>query len=265
MKQYIVDAFTDRLFSGNQAAVCVTDRWPEDSLMQQIAVENHFSETAFAVREGDKWRLRWFAPSGEVDFCGHATLGAAYALFRFHCPTQERIEFLTKAGPLTVQRSAEGIEMDLPAYHPRRVPLTPMMEEALGVRPLEAWLDRDLMLVLEEEAQVRALSPDQEKIRALEGLLVIATAPGRDCTAVSRVFAPRLRIPEDPVTGSAHCMIAPYWSGKTGQKSMLFRQASQRGGTLRALALGERVRITGQAVLFSVSELAVPFPGEGSV
>ncbi len=257
MKQYIVDAFSDRVFSGNQAAVCVMDTWPEDALMCRIACENGFSETAFAVREGEAVHLRWFTPVTEIDFCGHATLAAAYVLFRFYERSTEKIRFRTKVGELTVERKGEWLEMDFPAYALHPADISEDMESAMGARPQEAFLDRDLLLVYPDERTVRGLRPDIERVRALPGTLVIATAPaedpGFDCA--SRIFAPKLGIEEDPVTGSAHCMIAPYWAARLHRKMLRCLQASRRSGILLARMEGERVRISGKAVLFASCDI----------
>ena len=219
MKQYIVDAFTEKVFSGNQAAVCVLDDWLPDELMLNIAKENNFSETAFTVRgkELDNYRLRWFTPESEIDFCGHATLGTAFVLFRYYCKGCETITFDTQVGRLIVTRKGDVIEMDFPAYENRPVEIMDAMEEAFGARPLEAYRDRDLLCVMESEAVVRALKPDMEKVKTLDGLCVGVTARGTKYDCVSRVFAPRLGISEDPVTGSTHCMIAPLWARKVGK------------------------------------------------
>jgi PhzF family phenazine biosynthesis protein len=212
VKQYIVDAFTDNVFGGNQAAVCVLDEWPTDSLMQNIAKENNFSETAFAVREENGYRLRRFTPGGEIDFCGHATLGASFVILNYYERGKSEVTFVTQFGKLTVKRQGDVYEMDFPAYSLQRTNVTDQMEGALGVRPLEAYIDRDLLVVLPDAASVEGLNPDQDKMKDLPGLLVAVTAPadrdGYDC--VSRVFTPKLSVPEDPVTGSTHCMITPY-------------------------------------------------------
>ena len=212
MKQYIVDAFTDNVFGGNQAAVCVLDEWPTDSLMQNIAKKNNFSETAFAVREENGYRLRRFTPGGEIDFCGHATLGASFVILNYYERGKSEVTFVTQFGKLTVKRQGDVYEMDFPAYSLQRTNVTDQMEGALGVRPLEAYIDRDLLVVLPDAASVEGLNPDQDKMKDLPGLLVAVTAPadrdGYDC--VSRVFTPKLSVPEDPVTGSTHCMITPY-------------------------------------------------------
>lgn len=255
MKQYIVDAFTDTLFKGNQAAVCVLERWIPDELMQNIASENRFSETAFAVKEGPAWHLRWFTPGGEIDFCGHATLGASYVLFSFYEKEAEEIQFKTQVGILRVRRDGDAFVMNFPAYHCRPVPVTDEMRKAVGAEVLEAYLDRDLLLVLRDSRTVAGLKPDLGRVKSLEGLLLAVTARGRDYDCVSRVFAPKAGVDEDPVTGSAHCMITPYWCGKLGKTRLNCFQASARTGKLRTSLEGGRVMIAGKAVLYSVGDI----------
>ncbi len=255
MKQYIVDAFTDTLFRGNQAAVCVMERWIPEDLMCSIARENNFSETAFTVKEKDGYRLRWFTPGGEVDFCGHATLGTSFVLFSFYEKEAEEVVYHTQVGKLTVKRDGDLFIMDFPAYQCHPVPVTSAMRDAMGVEPIEAYIDRDLLLVLADEEQVRNLQPDQEKMKTLAGLLVAVTARGRDFDCVSRIFAPKLNIPEDPVTGSTHCMITPYWCDKLGKNRLTCFQASERSGILHTALEGDRVKVAGQAVLYAVAEI----------
>lgn len=269
MRQYIVDAFTNQLFHGNQAAVCVMNSWPQDDLMQSIARENNFSETAFVVRmstnddtASPEFRLRWFTPAAEIDFCGHATLGTAYALHRFVCPESPRIVFHTAAGMLTIDVNGDVFDMDFPSYPLNEVPVTAEMVEAIGVRPRQAFLARDLMLVLDNAEQVIDLKPDFDAVAQLDGAGVAVTASdatldGRHYDCVSRFFAPELDVPEDPVTGSAHCMIAPYWSERLGKQTLHAWQASARGGELTATVHGERVTISGSAVLFATADLNV--------
>jgi len=261
MKQYIVDAFTDRLFSGNQAAVCVMDRWISDDLMQNIAKENNLSETAFTVKEADGYRLRWFTPAGEIDFCGHATMGTSFVLLNYYLPNADEIIFYTQVGKLTVYRRGDTIELDFPTYKCHPIEITALMKEAIGAEILEAYRDRDLLFVLEDEDAVKMLAPNHEKLAKLDGVCIAVTAQsknhdyGYDC--VSRVFAPELSIPEDPVTGSTHCMIVPYWAEKLGKNEIVAYQASERSGVLYSKLEGERVKIAGKAVLFSVAELNI--------
>lgn len=259
MKQFVVDAFTEHLFGGNQAAVCVMNDWPNDALMQNIAAENNFSETAFTVKEGTSYRLRWFTPGGEIDFCGHATLGTSFVILNYQEKFSSSVTFTSMVGELTVKRNGDIYEMDFPAYNLKKIPVTDEMTEALGVTPLEAYIDRDLLLVLPDAKSVRNLTPDLHRLNQLDGLLTAVTAPS-DCSeydCVSRVFAPKLNIPEDPVTGSTHCMITPYWCSRFGRKELTCFQASKRSGVLYTGIRGNRVKIAGKAVLYSEENLFV--------
>ena len=255
MKQYIVDAFTDRLFSGNPAAVCLPETPLPDTLMQSIAIENNLSETAFAVREADGYHLRWFTPGGEIDLCGHATLATAFVILNYAEPAQSSVRFHTLSGILTVTRRGDFYELDFPAYDPVPVPVTQAMTDALGVTPAAACMARDLLCILPSEEDVRRLQPDPEKLKTLDGLSVGVTARGTDCDCVSRVFGPKCGIPEDPVTGSTHCLIAPYWAAQLGKTTIRACQASRRGGELLCRVAGDRVFLSGKAALFAISEL----------
>lgn len=258
MKQYIMDAFTDKVFAGNPAAVCVMDKWLADRTMQNIAMENNLSETAFAVKEGGAYHLRWFTPGGEIDLCGHATLATAFVVMNFVEPDLQEVRFDTLSGELTVRRKGELYEMDFPAYSLKQIPVTDAMVDAIGARPLEAWLGRDLLCVMERAEQVRQANPDQQKVCGLDGLLLNLTATGEgayDC--VSRTFAPKCGVAEDPVCGSGHCHIVPYWSRRLGKTAITAYQASRRGGTLYCAFLGERVKLAGKAVLFAEAEIFV--------
>ena len=257
MKQYIVDAFTDKVFGGNPAAVCIMDSWPSDDLMMNITVENNLSETAFAVREGSRYRLRWFTPGGEIDLCGHATLATAFVLMNYYDSAANTVVFTTMSGELTVDRHEDMYEMDFPAYKLRPVPVTDEITEAVGAAPVEAYMGRDLLCVFDSENTVKNLHPDMEKLKELDGLLLQATAKGSYFDCVSRSFAPKLNVPEDPVCGSGHCHIVPYWAGRSGKKEIVAFQASRRGGILYCRVEGERVRLAGKAALFSVGEIFV--------
>ena len=257
MKQYVVDAFTDRVFHGNQAAVCVLDAWLPEERMMDITRENNFSETAFTVKEGEKWHLRWFTPGGEIDLCGHATLGTAFVLLNHYVPQVQQLVFTTLSGDLIVTRRGELYEMEFPAYELRPVAVTAAIEEALGAPVREAWLARDLLCVLDDEQTVRELQPDLEKIRRLDGLLVHVTARGREEDCVSRSFAPKLAVAEDPVCGSGHCHIIPYWAERMGKDELVAFQASRRGGTLYCRREGSKIFLAGKAVLYSIDELFV--------
>ncbi|NMN00225.1 phenazine biosynthesis protein PhzF [Bifidobacterium sp. DSM 109958] len=268
IQQYVVDAFTDQVFGGNPAAVCLPESWPSDELMASIAMENRFSETAFIVREPAGWHLRWFTPGGEIDLCGHATLASAYVVLRFVEPDAGEVRFRAMSGVLTVTRargedagtnhSADVFTMDFPAFDLRPTPVTDAMERALGARPIEAWLGRDLLCVMPDERTVRDLDPDQDLLKTLPGLLANVTAAGDagsgfDC--VSRSFAPKLRVPEDPVCGSGHCHILPYWSERLGKPALTAYQASARGGVIHATVAGSRVSLGGSAALFSIGTI----------
>ena len=255
MKQYIADAFTDELFKGNPAAVCVMDEWISDELMRNIARENNLSETAFAVNEGDGYRLRWFTPKNEIDFCGHATLGASFVIANYIEPNCKTIKYHTLSGDMNVEVNNGLFVMDFPRYNLNPVEVTDTMEKALGVRPTAAFIDRDLLMILNSENDIFGLKPDMEAMSGLDGLCIAVTAKGTEYDCVSRVFAPELSIPEDPVTGSTHCMIAPYWSKRLGKNTITAFQASERTGVLYAEVCGGRVKISGKAVLFGVSEI----------
>lgn len=258
MTQYTVDAFTGELFCGNPAAINILDRWPEKALMMKITRENNLSETAFAVPEGEGYRLRWFTVGGEIDLCGHATLAAAYVIPRFYRPGDRQVTFETLSGKLTVTAGDDGtLEMESPAYVLRPVPVTDQMEQAMGARPREAWMGRDLLCVFDDEETVRRMQPDLDKVRGLDGLLLQVTAPGKDYTCVSRTFAPKLAVPEDPVCGSGHCHIVPYWAERLGREDILAFQASPRTGVLSCRRAGERVFLAGKAVLYAKAELFV--------
>ena len=255
MKQYIVDAFTDNVFSGNQAAVCVLDNWIPEEMMINIAKENNFSETAFTVQEDGAYRLRWFTPGGEIDLCGHATLATAFVIMQFYEKDRNLIVFHTLSGDLMVERQGDTYEMDLPAFISEKIPVTDQMTEALGERPIEAYLSRDNLLVMDSEDAVKNLKPDMEKLRMLEGLCVGVTAKGREYDCVSRVFAPKLNVTEDPVTGSTHCMIVPIWADKLGKTRVTAYQASARTGTLYCEVKKDRVKMAGKAVVYSIAEI----------
>ena len=260
MKYYVADAFAEKVFEGNPAAICVLNQWIPDGLMQEIAAENNLSETAFTVKEQDGYHLRWFTPGGEIDLCGHATLATAYILFRFYEPEAASISFRTKSGKLEVIKNGELLEMDFPAYSLTQTEVTDEMEAAIGVRPTEAWMGRDLVCVLETEEQVYAARPDQEKVRMLDGLLLHITAKGSTYDCVSRTFAPKMGVPEDAVCGSGHCHIIPLWAEKMKKDTLTARQASRRGGTLYCKKQGDRVKLAGKAVLYAEGELFIDAP-----
>lgn len=258
LKQYIVDAFTHETFKGNPAAVCVLEKWLPDGLMQSIAGENNLSETAFTVKNGSHYDLRWYTPSGEIDLCGHATLATAFVLLRFYEKDSKSVSFQTKSGLLSVRKNGERYEMDFPAYQLKPVPVTDQLEEAIGFRPTEAWLGRDLVCVLEEEQQVRNAAPDEKRLMELDGLLLHLTAKGAAYDCVTRSFAPKLSIREDPVCGSGHCHVIPLWAAKYKKNKLTAYQASSRGGILYCQMGSDRVTLAGEAVLYASADIYLP-------
>lgn len=257
MKQYIVDAFAEKLFEGNPAAVCVLEEWLPEELMLNITQENNLSETAFTVKEGNNYHLRWFTPGGEIDLCGHATLATAFVLMNYVDKNLDTVTFDTLSGKLTVKRDQELYKMQFPTYSLTPVEVTPEMEVVIGFKPLEAYMGRDLVCVLNDEETVRMVQPDLDKAKELPGLLLHVTASGKEFDCVSRSFAPKLGVSEDPVCGSGHCHMAPLWAQKLGKHTLVARQASKRGGTLQCMVAGDKVELAGQAVLYAISELAV--------
>lgn len=257
MKCYHVDAFASKVFEGNPAAVCILDAFPSDETMQKIAMENNLSETAFAVKTGEHYHLRWFTPGGEIDLCGHATLGTAFVLFNYFEKDAKSITFDTMSGPLTVVKNGDLYEMDFPAYDLKPVPVTDAMADAIGVRPIEAWMARDLVCVLEREEDVCNKNPNQAKLLELDGLLLHTTAKGSEFDCVTRSFAPKLNVAEDPVCGSGHCHVVPLWAQKAGKNELVARQVSPRGGTLYCKVNGDRITLAGSAVLYSIADLFV--------
>ena len=256
MKQYIVDAFTGKPFSGNPAAVCVMEAWPSEDFMQKLAVENNLSETAFLVKEGDGWRLRWFTPGTEVDLCGHATLASSFVMLNDYEKEQDSVQFYTRSGTLTVARKGGLYEMDFPVCPQREIPVTDDMEAAFGIRPVKALLGDDLLCIFANEEEISRIAPNQMLLLNLDGRGQNVTAPGTESDCVSRSFFPKLAIPEDPVCGSAHCQIAPYWAEVKGKKEIHAYQASKRGGHLYCrLTDNGRIAISGEATLVAVSEI----------
>jgi PhzF family phenazine biosynthesis protein len=252
LKLIQVDAFADRMFAGNPAAVCLLDAPRDAAWMQSVAMEMNLSETAFLEPRGDEWGLRWFTPAVEVDLCGHATLASAHVLWQDgHLPESATARFHTRSGVLTARRDGEWISMDFPAKPSQAAPAPDGLAEALGAEPVAiARSHFDFVVELESEAVVRALRPDQARLAGVEARGVIVTARGEngEYDFVSRFFAPRVGVPEDPVTGSAHCALAPYWAARLGRDRMTGYQASARGGVVRVRVEGDRVHLGGQAV-----------------
>jgi PhzF family phenazine biosynthesis protein len=254
---YIVDAFADRLFGGNPAAVMPLDAFLPDAVMQSIAAENNLSETAFVVPDGEPFRLRWFTPTTEVDLCGHATLAAASVLAERGVP--EPWVFETRSGTLTVTRTDGRFVLDLPGRLSVPTEAPAGLAEALGVAPVETHLAQDWICVFDSAATVAALRPDYAAVARFGPRNVIATAAGGEGVDVmSRYFAPAVGIPEDPVTGSAHAQLVPFWAARLGRKALVCRQASARGGNLWCEVEGDRVRMAGHAVPYAKGEIFLP-------
>jgi predicted PhzF superfamily epimerase YddE/YHI9 len=258
---YQVDAFTSRLFAGNPAAVCPLERWLPEEQMQSIAAENNLAETAFFVPDGERYLLRWFTPEVEMDLCGHATLAAAFVIFARYAQGAKRLRFETKSGELLVTREGDSYRLDFPARPPQACKPHPGLIPALGGAPDAVLGARDYLVVYKSEDEVAALTPNFEKLKNIDRFAVIATAPGKQCDFVSRFFAPGKGVPEDPVTGSAHCTLIPYWSSRLGKTTLAARQISRRGGELLCEDLGDRVSISGNAVLYSEGKINLPDAG----
>jgi len=257
MKYYVVDSFADKLFSGNPAGVCLVEHELDAQTMQNIAAENNLSETAFVKRNGDSYDLRWFTPEIEVDLCGHATLASAFVVTNFWDKGKREMRFNTQSGELRVSVKQDDLyEMDFPAWEPKPVEVTPLMSQAVGAQVLEAHLSRDLLLLVGSEENVVNLAPDFNLLCELPDCVgVIVTAKGNSADFVSRFFAPGAGVPEDPVTGSAHAQLIPFWAKRLDKKVMTARQLSKRGGELFCEYCGDRVKISGKAVLYMQGEI----------
>lgn len=262
MKQYRlyqIDAFTEKLFGGNPAAVCPLDEWLEDHLLQNIAMENNLAETAFYVRQGDRYEIRWFTPQVEVDLCGHATLAAAYVLFFHENHDGNFVQFHSpRSGELTVSRNANGLTLDFPVDEFREIPISPEVVACFDKKPVEAYKGKtDYMLVYEKEADIVDIEPRLESIAKLKARGVIITGKGDQVDFVSRFFAPQSGIIEDPVTGSAHTTLTQYWAEKLNKTEMSAIQLSERKGYLQYKLAGGRVEISGQAKLYLKGEIYI--------
>lgn len=255
MKYYIADAFTDELFRGNQAGVCILEDDIPDEIMQKIAFENNFTETAFVRKNGDNYSLRWFTPTFEIDLCGHATLASAFIVMKYIEPQLDVVRFDTRSGILTVERKNDAYEMSFPIRRPVKIDVTEEISEALGFVPEEIYSDRDLYAVMNSEEDVIKYIPEYDKLKKLDKWLGIAvTAKGKDFDFVSRFFCPELKL-EDPVTGSSHSSLVPLWSEKLGKRELIARQLSKRGGTLYCRLCDDDIKISGRAVLYLQGEI----------
>ena len=254
---YQVDAFTNEIFKGNPAAVCPLEHWLEDRTLQSIALENNLSETAFLVREDEDYAIRWFTPSVEVDLCGHATLASAYVVFEKLEPGRAQVTFSSKSGALHVRRDGDRLALDFPTRAATICETPPGLVQALRAEPTSVLEGIDYLAVFENETAVRQLKPDFRRLMDLDHQGVIVTAPGDDVDFVSRYFVPKCGIDEDPVTGSAHCTLTPYWAERLGKCELRARQISRRGGELWCTARDNRVELAGQATLYLIGEIRV--------
>lgn len=256
---YQVDAFTTGPFTGNPAAVCVIDGWLPGDLMQKIAMENNLAETAFIVRQGNEWLIRWFTPVTEVDLCGHATLASSFIVLNLIEPERDEVTFRSMhMGDLIVRKYEDLLELDFPADTLHHCDLPRLLGEGLGTEPAECFIGRsDYLLLYRDQAEIISLNPDFRKLSKAGGRGIIVTAPGADVDFVSRFFAPQAGIDEDPVTGSAHTTLTPFWSARLGKTSMKARQLSARGGYLECTVAGDRTLIAGRARLYFKGEIFV--------
>jgi len=257
-KIYQIDAFADALFQGNPAAVCVMNTWLEDDIMQKIAMENNLAETAFVVKEGDHYHIRWFTPELEVDLCGHATLASAYVLFHYYQHTSDTINFYSnRSGELSVFREAdEYLTLNFPSDELIEVAEVPHLKEALSCQPNKIFKGKtDYMLIFDEQQDIEKMTPNFFLLDKVAARGIIVTAPGEEVDFVSRFFAPQCGISEDPVTGSAHTSLTPYWAKRLGKTELVAKQLSSRGGTIRCTYLGDRVLISGKAVPYLSGEI----------
>ena len=254
---YQIDAFASRPFTGNPAAVVPLESWLPDDVMLNIAMENNLAETAYFVPNGEGYDLKWFTPTVEMDLCGHATLASAYLIFEVLGADKTKLSFHTRSGELTVEKKDGRYELDFPARPATAVDAPAGLIEAIGAEPTEILKSRDYMLVYESEADILAIKPDFNSLMRINTHAVIVTAPGEGSDFVSRFFAPEVGVPEDPVTGSAHCTLIPYWAERLGKNELFARQVSQRGGEIHCELIGDRVKMAGDAVLYLKGEIYV--------
>lgn len=255
---YQVDAFASALFKGNPAAICILDDWLPEKVMQNIAAENCLAETSFLVKKGEKFHLRWFTPTVEIDLCGHATMATAFVVFQLN-PGMSKVDFYTtKSGMVSVEKSGDLLMMNFPSRPPTPIKMPNNLVEALGKAPVEIFAARDLLAVYDNEDDILPMKPDMAKLSTVkEGFGVIVTAKGKDCDFVSRFFAPKAGVPEDPVTGSSHCTLVPFWAERLKKTKLHAMQLSERGGELFCELDGDRVKMSGKAQLYLRGEIYV--------
>ncbi|WP_223701187.1 PhzF family phenazine biosynthesis protein [Sutcliffiella deserti] len=254
---YQIDAFTNELFKGNPAAVCPLEEWIPVDLMQKIAAENNLPETAFFVKAGDEYELKWFTPVEEMDLCGHATLAAAYVISNYTDETSNTLRFQTASGPLEVSKDGSLYTLLFPSRRGIRCEAPEELIKGLGKQPMEVYKARDYMAIFETEQDILDLDLNMDMLKKLDGFGIIATAKGKKADFVSRFFAPKAGIEEDPVTGSAHCTLVPYWKSVLNKNDMVALQLSARGGKLHCTDLGDMVKMSGEAVTYLEGQINV--------
>jgi PhzF family phenazine biosynthesis protein len=258
IKMFQVDAFSGALFSGNPAAVIILEKWLPEDLMQNIAMENNLAETAFVVKEKENYHIRWFTPRAEVALCGHATLASGHVIFNHLDESKKEISFQSKSGELRVRREGKDLILNFPTDTIHEIEIPENIVDAIGLRPVAAYMGKtDFMLIYEDQPQIEKIQPDFRKLKQTNARGIIVTAPGKESDFVSRFFAPAVGVDEDPVTGSAHTTLIPYWSERLGETEMSAIQLSSRRGYLKCKYLGDRVEIGGNAVTYLVGEINV--------
>ena len=257
IRYYQIDAFTSKVFSGNPAGVCILKEWLPDELLQNIAFENNLSETAFIIDKGEYYELRWFTPTVEVDLCGHATLAPSYLILNFLKPSLNSVSFKTQSGELSAKKTGDKIEINFPSRMPVACSPHPDLISAIGIEPISVYKSRDYLLLFESEEVISSINPNMDKLINLDCLGIIITAVGNKYDFVSRFFAPGAGVPEDPVTGSAHCSLIPFWAERLKKDKMSAKQLSQRGGELLCTNLADRVLMAGNCVIYSKGEILI--------
>jgi PhzF family phenazine biosynthesis protein len=252
---YQIDAFTNSIFKGNPAAVVPLEEWITSKLMQNIAMENNLSETAFIVKNQDNYEIRWFTPQCEVELCGHATLAAAHLILYHYESNRNEVTFLSKSGKLNVKKENDLLSINLPAVQSKKAEPSEILTEALGKKPAEIYESDDIMAVFDSEEDIKSMTPAFIKLKKIETRGVIVTAPGKNVDFVSRFFAPAVGIDEDPVTGSAHTKLVPYWSARTGKNELQALQLSKRTGKLLCRNKNEYVQLLGNSRLYMSGEI----------
>jgi len=247
---YQIDAFANEQFKGNPAAVCPLDEWIKDDVLQKIAAENNLSETAFFVKKDHEYELRWFTPKSEIDLCGHATLASAFVIFTYLDKDAKNIKFNTKSGLLEVNKDEDLLTLVFPSREGEVCATPEALVKGLGKEPNEVYKARDYLAVFDSEQDIMNLKLNMDELKKLDAFGVIVTAKGNEVDFVSRFFAPKAGVDEDPVTGSAHCTLVPYWKRKLNKQELVALQLSERGGTLYCTDLGEKVKISGEAVSY---------------